>query len=163
MDRQARRALERFAIDARMADLDIATPLSNTQVTFVNVPIDNAGNTYSVTYKFISSSDPTPALRRTFARQVFNSEDTAAVPNDADFVPLISDVVDGSSRFRYFMVGSPTGATASSPTIPTASNPLATKQINIDLVTAKQTPLVARATNVVLSARYVLRNKVVVN
>lgn len=159
MDRQSRLGLEKFAIDARMAG-DISWT-SNTELTLLSVPIDAAGNTYDVSYKFIPSSDPNATLRRTFARRVTNSGNTSVVPNDTDFVPLISNVV--STTFRRYNVGSPTGATASSPTIPQAGNDLETKQINIDLVTERQSALVARATNVVLSARYVLRNKVVVN
>jgi len=165
MDQQARRALERFAVDARMADLNPNTALSTTEVTFLGIPIDAVGNTYDVTYKFISSSDPTPALRRTFARKVIYSEDSTAVPVDVDFVPLISNVVAGSSRFRYYRVGSPIAATASDPVIPQAANGLETKQVNIDLVIERvdRSGIVARASNVVLSARYVLRNKVVAN
>jgi prepilin-type N-terminal cleavage/methylation domain-containing protein len=165
MDQQARRALERFAVDARMADLNTSISLSTSEVTLLSIPIDSAGNSYDVTYKFISSSDPTPALRRTFARKIVASDNTTEVPIDAEFVPLISNVVDGSSRFRYYRVGSPIAATASDPTIPQAANPLETKQINIDLVIERvdRSQIVARASNVVLSARYVLRNKVVAN
>jgi len=159
MDRQARHGLEHFAVDARMAaGIDW---VSSTELTLLDVPIDAAGKTYDVTYKFIPTSDPSATLRKTFSRKVLNSGDTSVVPNDAEFVPLISNVV--STTFRRYRVGSPTGATASSTTIPQALNDLETKQINIDLVTERQSAIVARATNVVLSARYVLRNKVVVN
>jgi hypothetical protein len=157
MDRQARKALEKFAVDARMANLDTDIALSDTEVTFINVPIDDSGSTYSVTYKFISNSDPTVSLRRTFARKVLTI--------DSDYVPLISNIVEASSRFRYYSVGSPTDADADDPEIPEAQNAIATKQINIDLVTERIDPscIVARTSNVVLSARFVLRNKVVAN
>lgn len=158
MDRQARSALERFGVDVRMAAAINWT--SSTQIQLV-VPLNETGGTYTVTYRYFDNSFGTPALRRTFSRQVTASSDTTIMPIDATFQRLLTDVV--SFTFRRYRVGSPTAATASSPTIPQAINNLETKQINIDLTTERKTAVVARATNVVLSGRYVLRNKVVAN
>ena len=167
LNRQTRLALERFAVDTRMAAS--ISSFASKQLTLV-VPIDESGGSYTVTYSFLEDSYGTPELRRTFARQVTASSNTSIMPIDANPMPLVTGLAVDSgglvkAAFRRYKVGSPTAATASSPTIPQAANNLETKQINIDIEAERRTDatIVARASNVVLSARYVLRNKVVTN
>ena len=71
-------------------------------------------------------------------------------------------MVSGVKTFAFtrYRLNSPT---SSSTTAPQATNEIDTKQINVQMTAERKTQQVVKSTNVVLSARYVLRNKVVTN
>ena len=152
---QARKALETFGSDCRMARS--LTWTSNTDVTFV-VPVNASGGTYTVHYRWLDNTYSTASLRETFSRQVTASADTSIMPTDSQFQPLVSGVK--SFVFSRYRLNSPTSPSS---TAPQATNEIDTKQINVQMTAERSTTLVAKSTNVVLSARYVLRNKVVAN
>ena len=132
MDNEVRRGLELLSIDARMAS-DIAWS-NNTSLTLTV-------NGAQVTYAFDSSTTGTTA--RSFYRKA-GGPSSAATPDI-----LVRDVTDFA--FCYYKVVNGVDHTA--------SGPLDTKQIQVTLRAARTRATVATATNSVLSARIVLRNK----
>jgi len=133
MESQARKALEIFAQDARQASA--ITWNSSTSVTLTV-------NAMNITYSHSST-------HQNFTRTI------GAFSGQA----LITGVAAGSFTFRAFNIAGsemPLG-TAAERTAASSS----TKQLQISLEASRSTTTVTTATNLVLSARYVLRNKIV--
>lgn len=132
MEAESRRALATFTAEARMADNITWTSANRVTLSVV----DNAGG-YVVTYAYDSST--VGATARSFYRQL----------GAAPALILVRDVND-FAFYRYKVVN---GADF------TAANDLETKQIQITLRTVRTGATTVDATNAVLSARVVLRNK----
>jgi hypothetical protein len=136
MEAEARRALETFSQDARMS-----VNLTWHSSSSVTLRVTSSGATQNVTYVYDSStSGPT-------AQSFYRYIGTPASPGTARI--LVRDVTDFAFR-RYKVVN---GVDF------TANNDLETKQIQITLRSVRARTTVVSATNAVLSARIVLRNK----
>jgi prepilin-type N-terminal cleavage/methylation domain-containing protein len=132
MEAQARRAIETFAEDVRMssgATWNTSNSLTLTVVT--------ASGTVSRTYTYNSTAG-------TFTRTASGSTTT---------------LLTGISTFSFtaYKINTDTIDLSDSSTLTDASN--LTKQIQISLRTIRSTRTVTDATNSVISARFILRNK----
>jgi Tfp pilus assembly protein PilW len=138
MEAEARRALELFSEEARMASN--LTWNSSTSVTFRVV---RASGAYDVTYAYDSGTSGDTA--QCFYRRAGGAASTAT--------PLI--LVRKVSEFAFRRYKVVNGANFA------AANDLETKQIQITLRSVRTGATTVAATNAVLSARVVLRNKLV--
>lgn len=136
MEAEARRALESFTKEARMANNVIWNSANSVTFTVVTGTTD-----YQVTYAYDSSTSGATA-------QCFYRLPGTATSTSTRLV-LVHNVTDFSYR-RYKVVN---GADF------TAANDLETKQIQITLRSTRTGATTVSATNAVLSARVVLRNK----
>lgn len=132
MEAQARKALEYFAEDVRQASA--ITWNSSTE-------IDLTVNSATVRYVFDSGTS-------TFYRRT--SSGTTA---------LITGITTGSFVFKAYNVTGTELPLATSANLTAASSE--TKQLQISLEASRTNQTVVSATNTVLSARFILRNKVV--
>jgi Tfp pilus assembly protein PilW len=132
MEAQARKALELFAEDTRQA-----SAVSWTDSNSVTLTVNSVG----VSYRYASG---------TFTRTI-GSTTTSLLTGIQ--VPTTSNPF-----FRAYNInGSEITDFSTTTALTTANN--TTKQIQISLRAARTTQTVATASNIVLSARYVLRNK----
>lgn len=132
MESQARRALEVFAEDVRQASAISWTDSSTVTLTV---------NTASVMYYYDSSNG-------NFYRRTSSGTQT-----------IISGITAGSFSFKAYNVAGTEMPLATSANLTAASS--STKQLQISLEAARSTRTVTSATNLVLSARFILRNKIV--
>lgn len=137
MEQEARRGLERFSEDVRMASG--ITWASSTSIT-LTIPHASDSGTDSVVYYYDTTSGS--STYHCFLRR---GPDPVTGVNGTS--TLIRNVQ--SFEFDRWMLGS-TGQ---------ATNDLGTKQLQIRLTVSKQSQTVVAATNLVISARYILRNK----
>jgi Tfp pilus assembly protein PilW len=132
MERQARIGLERFGEDARMAKS--LTTVSSSQIKFV-IPHSADNGTDEVYYTYSSAN-------KTFSRlgpdPVTGTANTTTV--------LIQDVQN--CEFKKWLLG----------TIGPATGDANTDQIQIRLTVQKTSITAVKTTNLVVSARYMLRN-----
>jgi type II secretory pathway pseudopilin PulG len=135
MEAQARRAIERFAEDVRMAQE--VTWNSPTSLT-LTVPT-TSGSTTTYAYAYDAS---TGAFNRTA---------------DGATTSLITGIASGSFVFTAYKINTSSINLTDSSTLAAAS--ALTKQIQISLRTIRSTRTVTDATNAVISARFILRNK----
>lgn len=133
MESQARKALEVFAEDVRQAS---AITWDSSNSCRLNV------NTVLVTYTYNTGSG-------TFTRTV----GTAAATS------LITGITSGSFSFKAYNVAGTEMPLATAANLTAASS--STKQLQISLEASRASTTVTNATNLVLSARYILRNKIV--
>lgn len=131
MQTQARYATEVFAEDVRQASA--ITWTSSTSMTLTV-------NSSQVTYTYDSSGGN------------FNRVVGASTTN------LITGIVSGSFSFSAYSVSDPVNALSFSNLASASSS---TKQVQISLRASRTSTTVVSATNLILSARYILRNKVV--
>ncbi|HVT71828.1 MAG TPA: prepilin-type N-terminal cleavage/methylation domain-containing protein [Lacunisphaera sp.] len=132
MEAQARTALELFAEDSRQASAITWNSSSSVTLTVIGV---------AVTYAYDSSA-------KTFSRTASGSTRT-----------LITGITSGTFTFTAYNVNG-TSLSLASASDCTASS-ASTKQIQISLQAQRTNTTVVAATNTVLSARFILRNKVV--
>ncbi len=141
MEKQARNALETFAIDARMTEnVEWTRTSDGTLVAITLIPPD----TKSVTYTYNSAAG---TLTRT--------DNTALTTRT-----LVSGIQ--SLAFTAYKYSEATGLAAINPSIAVTSDTLLkndTKMVQISLSALRTRSTLADATNNVVSARYVLRNK----
>lgn len=151
LESQARTALETFSREARMAN-SVGSGYSSTSVT-LGIPDATASDTavaYTVTYTFNTTAG-------TFTR-------TGPPINDptgpVSTTVLMSGVqaIPGVNPFNYYRYVT-TGGYVDGFENNTASNATEIKQIEINFVAKRSNVTVASATNKVLSARFILRNK----
>jgi prepilin-type N-terminal cleavage/methylation domain-containing protein len=132
MESQARKGLELFAEDVRQASAIVWT--SNTHVTLTV-------NSASVAYVYSSGA-------RTFSRVDAGSNRV-----------LVSGITPGTFTFRSFnVVGAELPLVTAADLTAAGSS---TKQLQISLEASRTNQTVVAATNTVLSARFILRNKIV--
>lgn len=136
MEAESRRALELFAQEARMAD-----DVTWHSATSVTLSVVNPTGYSLVTYTYDATD--AGATARTFYRR------PGALGSGAEAQILVRSVSDFAFR-RYKVVN---GADF------TARNDLETKQLQITLRTVRSGATTVDATNAVISARVVLRNK----
>ncbi len=132
MESQARKALETFAEDVRQASAIAWT--SSTQFTITV-------NATAITYAYDGTAG-------TFTRADASGTRT-----------LISGITAGTFLFRSFNITGTELPLATSANLTAASS--STKQIQISLEAQRTNTTVVAATNAVLSARFILRNKIV--
>lgn len=139
MEQQARLGLERFGQDVRMAT-DIYWPNPDIPYIKLTLPQASGSGTYPVEYSYDDA--PESPTYRCFLRKgmdpVTGVDATRA---------LILEVE--TFEFRRWKVGA-TGK---------AENDYGTKQLQIRLALRRQAVTAAAATNVIVSARFILRNK----
>lgn len=136
MEGQARKALELFAEDIRQA-----SAVNWTSEVAVTLTVDNI----AIDYAYDSAT-------RIFSRTKAGTTTT-----------LISGIIAGSFEFKAYNLAQVDGVTSmplSTSAQRTAAN-ASTKQIQLSLRSSRTTQTVATATNLVLSARFILRNKFV--
>lgn len=140
MEAQTRRALDRFATDARRATA--VQWHSSRQLTFT-LPTGGTGTT-QVTYAY----DPLSvgATARSFYR--FAGDATSAAPRE-----ILVRGVDSDFAFQRFKLEQ-NGVTANA-----AANDLETKLIQVNLRPVRSGVTVVASSQSTLSARYLLRNK----
>ncbi|MBI4624288.1 MAG: prepilin-type N-terminal cleavage/methylation domain-containing protein [Verrucomicrobia bacterium] len=132
MESQARKALEIFAEDVRQA-----SAISWTSSTYVTLTVNSA----SIVFNYDSSTS-------CFYRRTSSSTQT-----------LITGITAGTFAFKAYNVAGTELPLATAANLTAAGS--STKQLQISLEAARTTRTVATATNLVLSARYILRNKIV--
>ena len=137
MEAESRRALATFTQEARMAK-NITWNSGNSVTLEV---VSSGSTTYLVTYAYNSAATGTTA--KSFYRRLGNA---SASGGEQILVRYVTDFA-----FRRYKVINGTDYTA--------SNDLETKQIQITLRTVRSGVTTVNATNAVLSARVVLRNK----
>lgn len=136
MEAESRRALETFTREARMA-----SNISWTSVNSVTLTVVNSTGTYLVTYAYDDGTSG--ATAKCFYRR------PGAIGSTEPAQILVRSVTDFAFR-RYKVIN---GSDFS------AVNDLETKQLQITLRTVRSGVTTVNATNAVLSARVVLRNK----
>lgn len=132
MEAQARKALEYFAQDVRQASS--ITWTSNTDLTL-------SVNTQSIRYVYDSGTN-------TFYRRTATGTQS-----------LITGITASSFVFKAYNVAGAELALVTSANLTAANSE--TKQLQISLEASRTDQTVVAATNAVLSARFILRNKVV--
>jgi Tfp pilus assembly protein PilW len=153
LEAEARKALELFSREVRLAYA--VTAYSTTSVT-LSISDNTSSRTgtgtgaYSVTYTFDTGSN-------SFTRTGPPASNPAGASSTTT---LISNVlqITGVNPFNYYRFvtsgGYQTGFTTN-----TAANTTEIKQIELNFVAQRKNNTVAAATDKVLSARYILRNK----
>lgn len=142
MESHARRALEELSQDLRMASN--ITFNSSTSIT-LTVPDNYVSNSYQATYAYDSAT-------QTFYRKPGNASSTAAKTN------LINNVTTFAFA-RYDRVDNAISSTVPGDAAQATALNLSTKRIQLTMVSRTTTKTVAGASNNVLSASYILRNK----
>ncbi|MDD3178734.1 MAG: prepilin-type N-terminal cleavage/methylation domain-containing protein [Opitutaceae bacterium] len=137
MEQEARRGLERFSQDARMASAIVWT--DSTRVTLTVPHMSDSGTDTVVYYWEGNTTSPN--------YQCFLRSGPDPITNVSGTTALIRNVE--SFQFNRWMIGS-TGE---------ATNDVSTKQLQIHLTIRRTSTTVVAATNLVISARYILRNK----
>jgi hypothetical protein len=137
MEQEARRGLERFSEDVRMASGIVWT--NNTLVT-LTIPHAADSGTDSVVYYYDTTTGS--STYHCFLRR--GPDPTTGISTTATLIRNVQ-----SFEFARWMIGS-TGQ---------ALNDFGTKQLQIRLTIRTQSQTVVAATNLVISARYILRNK----
>jgi prepilin-type N-terminal cleavage/methylation domain-containing protein len=132
MESQARKALEMFAEDVRQASAITWTSSSN---------ITLAVNSVAIAYTYNSSAG-------TFTRATPTVSQT-----------LITGISSGTFSFKAYNVAGTEMPLVTAANLTAAGS--STKQLQISLEATRNTVTVSSATNLVLSARYILRNKIV--
>lgn len=138
MEAESRRALEMFSAEARMAN-----NITWNSATSVTLRVVTGSSSQLVTYVYNSSTSG--ATAQCFYRKL------GAASSSATPLVLVRNVTEFAFR-RYKVVN---GVDY------TANNDLETKQIQITLRSVRTGMTTVAATNAVLSARIVLRNKAV--
>jgi Tfp pilus assembly protein PilW len=138
METQARKALEYFAEDTRQASA--VTWTSSTAVTMIV-------NSQSIYYTYSSG---------TFTRRV--EEPVGTVISTMTLLTGVQEPTTANPFFRAYNINGTQITDFSTATARTTANNT-TKQIQISLSASRSNTTVTTATNIVLSARYVLRNK----
>jgi hypothetical protein len=150
LEAQARKALELFSREVRLAYA--VTAYSSTTVT-LSIPDTSSNRTtllYSVTYTFDTGTNK-------FTRTGPPADNPAGASSTTT---LISNVrqISGTNPFNYYRYvtsgGYQTGYTTN-----TAANTTEIKQIEINFVAQRASTTVVTATDKVMSARFIVRNK----
>lgn len=146
MEQQARTALETFAVDARVTDSVVwsrdsdSAPLDTITLT----PPSESGGAIPVTYAYDAAAG---TLTRTVSGRT---------------VTLMTGIESlGFTAYKYAEPGTHVAIDASASSLTALQNN--TKMIQISLSAVRTRSTLADATNNVVSARYVLRNKIQTN
>lgn len=141
MESQSRKALENFAEDVRQANA----------ITWNSaVSITLTVNAAAVVYEYVNAAAATPARPEGFYRTIAGSDRR-----------LISGITPGSFSFRAYSVADSVNALPLVTAANLAAATSTTKQLQLSLECTRNNVTVVSATNSVLSARFILRNKIV--
>ncbi len=143
MERQARNAMETFALDVRMA-YDARWTVVNNRPVAVTVEVEQGGSRVRYTYAYNAAAG-------TFTRQ-------RTGPSTGPAVVLISGIRNNPNIDFFTAYKIDTEKINFATTTPNAASNM-TKQIQISLEAQRMRSTLATATNKVVSARFVLRNK----
>ena len=122
-----------IALEIFSREARMAENVSNYTANGITLTVPTASSSYNVTYTYVPADT-------TFYRAYGTADEKALIKNVTDF-----------SLKRYNLQHN------------LASNDLETKQLQIDIKSKRSGAITADTTNNVLSARYILRNKVVSN
>lgn len=146
LETQARRALELFGREVRMANSIDPAVFSATQIR-LGIAATPTIPAYSVTYAF------------DLANNTFTRTDSVT----GNTVALITGVQPFSGvdclRYYRYVVASYDYANTNPNLIAMPGNPVEVKQIEITFIARRERVTVASATNKVISGRFILRNK----
>lgn len=148
---EARKALELFSREARMANA--VTSYTSTSVTFTipDTTYDRTTTLYSVTYSFDTTA-------QTFSRTgppVTNPTGTSATTVLVTNVQQINTSTPYIRYFKYVTSGGYTNGFTSN----LAANSTEIKQVELNFIAQRKQSGAGIATDKVLSARFILRNK----
>lgn len=143
MESQARTAMETFALDVRMA-YDVAWTVSSGEATAVTVTVEEGGNPAKYTYTYNASAG-------TFSRQKVHP----AVGTSRTLLTGIK----ANNRVDFFTAYKIDTQRIDFATTSSGAASSMTKQIQISLEAQRLRTTLSAATNKVVSARFVLRNK----
>jgi prepilin-type N-terminal cleavage/methylation domain-containing protein len=151
LEQHARRGLEIFAVDARGAAgvqwNDPAVNQGGKSIILTIPPVEANDPPTEVMYYY--DTDSSSPHYRSFCRRVKSADDASFGPPTV----LVGNVGSfGIDRFKTGTFDAAGKATA-------ALNDLETKQLQLTLTASRRTQTAANVTNVILSARYVMRNK----
>ena len=152
LEAQARRALEMFAEEVRMAD-SIGSTLSNSTVT-LGIP-DSSTSRTSVAYQVTYAYD---AANNLFTRTGPPMSDPTGAAATTTLMTGVHEISAGAGIFNYYRYVNNTNY-SNQYTYNTTTNPVEVKQIEISFIAQRTNGVVNTATNKVLSARFILRNK----
>jgi type II secretory pathway pseudopilin PulG len=152
LEAQARRALEMFAEEVRMAG-SIGTTLSSTSVT-LGIP-DSSSSRIAVAYAVTYAYD---ATANTFTRTGPPLDDPAGTVATTVLISGVHEISSGAGIFNYYRYVNNTNY-QNQYTYNTTTNPVEVKQIEISFIAQRTNVTVGTVTNKVLSARFILRNK----
>lgn len=151
LESEARYALEIFSQEARMAD-SVGSAYSSTSVT-LGIPDSSSSSTsvaYSVTYTFDTAAG-------TFTRTGPPINDPTGPVSTTVLINGVQEI-PGVNPFNYYRYVT-TGGYVDGFQNNTAANATEIKQIEINFIAKRSNVTVSAATNKVLSARFILRNK----
>jgi hypothetical protein len=151
LEDEARKTLETFSREARLA-VSVAAGYSSTSVT-LSIPDTSSNRTsiaYTVTYAFDTAN-------KKFTRTGPPVDQPTGTVTTQTMINNVQQI-SGVNPFNYyrFVTG---GGYQNGFTSNTAGNVTEIKQIEINFVALRSSVTVASATNKVLSARFILRNK----
>ncbi len=151
LEAQARKALEIFSQEVRMAN-SVGSGYSSTSVTLGIPDASSNPNTvaYSVTYTFDTTKDE-------FIRTGPPLDDPTGPVSSTVLVDGVQPI-PGVNPFNYYRYVT-TGGYVDGFTDNTAASATEIKQIEINFLATRTNVTVNTATNKVLSARFILRNK----
>jgi Tfp pilus assembly protein PilW len=146
---EARKALELFSREARMANGITAYGANSVTFTIPDTTWNRTSNLYSVTYSFDTATKKFTRTGPPITDPTGAAATTTLVTN---VLPIGS--TDFIRYFRYVTSGYSTGFTSNY-----ATSALEIKQIELNFIAQRTQTAVATATDKVLSARFILRNK----
>jgi Tfp pilus assembly protein PilW len=152
LEAQARRALETFADEVREAN-SVGSTLSSSSVT-LGIPDNSTSRTsvaYSVTYAYDGTAN-------TFTRTGPPLTDPTGPVTTTILMSGVHETTSGAGIFSYFRYVNNTNYD-NTYAYNTTTNPVEVKQIEISFIAQRTNVTVSTATNKVLSARFILRNK----
>ena len=174
LEAKARNVLEQFSREARMAydindgtslttDFTSATSPSNVRFYIPDTTSAREGvstRSYTVTYAFVP--DPSDATKTIFTRDGPPINDPTGTVSTTTLMTNVSKLTASTDYFRFFKHITTTyyASIAVSPSnlFPAASY-RDTKQIEVNFISQRTSRTVTTASNKVLSARFILRNK----
>ncbi|MFA6287634.1 MAG: prepilin-type N-terminal cleavage/methylation domain-containing protein [Opitutaceae bacterium] len=149
LEAKARKALEYFSRESRLAYAVSSYGASSVTLRIPDTSSSRTALAYSVTYTFDGTAG-------TFSR-TGPPIDTPSGTSATTVLLTGVEQITGSNPFNYYRYV--TTGYASGFTSNTASNVTEIKQIEINFILKRTSTTVASATNKVLSARFILRNK----
>lgn len=146
---EARKALELFSREARMANGVSAYSSSSVTFTIPDSTYDRTATLYSVTYAFNTTN-------HTFTRTGPPINDPTGTVSTTTLATQVQQIgtTDFIRYFRYVTGGYQSGFTSN-----TAASPAEIKQVELNFVAQRVQTGAGASTDKVLSARFILRNK----
>lgn len=151
LETQARRALELFSREVRMAYQVPSLSSSSVTLNITDTSTSRTSLAYPVTYAF-------DAANSRFTRTGPPPDDPSGTPATTILMSGAQELTPGAGIFTYYRYVNHTNY-SNQYTYDTTTNPVEVKQIEINFVAQRTSVTVATATNKVLSARFILRNK----